>query len=76
MCETFFQFSAGHVVMPGRAYKVHGWTKLLNASKEDAHNIELWVRYQGIEVKNHTETRIILAKRDRFNNSKHFSSFS
>jgi len=41
----------GHVVMPGRAYKVHGWTKLLNASKEDTHNIELWVRYQGIEVK-------------------------
>eukprot|EP00795_Rhopilema_esculentum_P004379 gene4379-20601_t len=60
----------GHVVKPGHAYKVHGWTKLLNASDEDLYHIELWIRYQGNEVKNSTETRILLAKRDQYNNNK------
>ena len=60
----------GHVIKPGHAYKVKGWTKLLNASRDDLHRIELWIRYQGNEVENHTETRIILAKRDQYNSSK------
>ena len=64
------ELSAGHVVKPGHAYKVNGWTKLVNASKEDLHRIELWIRYQGNEVKNRTETRIILAQRDKYNNSQ------
>eukprot|EP00794_Sanderia_malayensis_P008184 gene8184-9061_t len=44
-----------------------GWTKLLNASKDDFDKIELWIRYQGNDVKNNTETRLVLAKRDKFN---------
>ena len=70
------RFSVGHVVKPGHAYRISGWTQLLNCSDNDLDKIELWIRYQGKEVKNHTETRIILAKRDKYNESKSCTFFS
>ena len=42
----------------------------MNASDVDLYHIELWVRYQEKDVKNGTETRVIIAKRDKLNNSK------
>eukprot|EP00112_Aurelia_sp_Birch-Aquarium-sp1_P016710 Seg381.27 transcript_id=Seg381.27/GoldUCD/mRNA.D3Y31 product="Anti-sigma-I factor RsgI6" protein_id=Seg381.27/GoldUCD/D3Y31 len=60
----------GHVVKPGHAYSVRGFTRLMNASDVDLYHIELWVRYQEKDAKNGTETRIIIAKRDKLNNNK------
>ena len=66
---NFHFFLAGNAVKAGRAYKVHGWTKLLNATDIDLYHIELWLRFQGNDVKNKSETRILLGRRDEFNKS-------
>ena len=37
----------GNRVLPGRAYRFMGWTKLLDRKKTgDVHSLELWIRFK------------------------------